>query len=55
MRSVHFPKEISRIKSEARWIGLKHWRKLGMRLLWASILMNLQTAIQKLKWLFTRH
>ena len=55
MRSAQFPKEISRIKSEARSIGWNHWRKFGMRLMWVSILMNLQAGTQKLKWLFVKH
>jgi len=54
MRSANFPKEVSRIKFRARWIELLHWRKMGLRLLYRSILLNFRIGTQKLKWLMVK-
>jgi len=49
MYSANLPREITRIKFRARWIELSHWRRIGMRLLWRSVLMNLKLWSRKMK------
>lgn len=49
MDTADLPKEIAIIKFRARWIELQHWKKLGLRLLWKSILLNCQTGSRKIK------
>ncbi len=48
MDTTDIPKEIARIKLRARWIELQHWKKLGLRLLWKSILFNCQGGHRKI-------
>lgn len=54
MDTTHLPKEISRIKLKARYIEFLHWKKLGMRLLWRSMLLNLRLGNRKMKCLVER-
>ena len=54
MDTAHLPKEIARIKLKARYIEFLHWKKLGLRLLWRSILLNCQIGNQKMKCLVGR-
>ncbi len=49
MRSANLPREVARIKFRVRWIEMLHWRKLGLRLLWRSVLMNARIGNRKLK------
>ncbi len=54
MRSANLPREIARIKFRVRWIEILHWRKIGLRLLWRSVLMNARIGNRKLKLMFAR-
>jgi hypothetical protein len=54
MDTAHLPKEIARIKLKARYIEFLHWKKLGLRLLWRSILLNFRIGNQKMKCLVGR-
>lgn len=54
MDTTDLPKEVARIKFKARRIEWLHWRKLGMRLLWRSILLNCRMGNRKMKILVGR-
>ncbi len=49
MDTAHLPKEIARIKFRVRQIELLHFKKLGLRLLWKSILLNCRMGSQKIR------
>lgn len=54
MSSVVVPREIARIKSKARRIEWLHWRKMGVRLLWGSVLLKGRMGTQKVRCLFAK-
>lgn len=54
MDTANLPKEIARIKLKARYIEFLHWKKLGMRLLWRSVLLNFRIGNRKMKYLVGR-
>ena len=53
MRQVLFPNDAGKIKMRARWIELLHYKKMGMRLLWRGVLMNLKIIRRKFRPLST--
>jgi hypothetical protein len=54
MDTANLPKEIARIKFNARYIEFMHWKRLGMRLMWRSLLLNYRIGSQKMKHLVGR-
>ncbi len=47
-------KQLTRIRLRSLWIEFLHWKKLGWRLLWRSLLLNYRIRARRIQAAFAR-